>query len=345
MTFIEDFLFSAPAIGYGAGVDVIESLLLLGLALSGAVVAHALLSKVVKVLLWAWSPLASGEAEACTYQRSVYFTSEPALLVVVGVAAASGLAWGLGLIWHTVFSPWLMLAGALGVLTALGFDLQCWERVAVSANNVWFQRGLGHTVHQLAIDNIREVSVHESAEGGFTLRRGRRNRSVRLSLRTLDKHVIALPKTDARSGLEAVENMANFLRLRLQQQREAALEKAQSQAVKPPLRQRDISRPMPSPVQGLASTPAQRTPTPLSGPLSASASVVKNLPVAPLVLDVVAASPAKDATAHSGACPDDEELQLALRRLRLQNNLSHNAGPGDAVADPATARPPGQGPA
>ncbi|MES2888290.1 MAG: hypothetical protein V4739_09800 [Pseudomonadota bacterium] len=329
-------------------MNVIESLLLLGLALSGAVVAHALLGRVVKVLLWAWSPLASGEAEACTYQRSVYFTAEPALLVVVGVAAASGLAWGLGLVWHTVFSPWLMMAGVLGVLAALGLDLQRWERVAVSAHNVWFQRGLGHTVHQLAIDNIRDVSVQESAEGGFTLRRGRRNRSIRLSLRTLDKRLIALPKTDARSGLEAVENMANFLRLRLQQQREAALEKAQAEAVKPPLRQRDISRPLSSsPGQGSAPAAVRRTPTPLNGPLPVAAPVIKKLAVPPLVLDVVAGPPAHDTAPNAPTSPEDEELQRALRRLRLQNTTQRQSRTGDALADPATStvRPPGQRPA
>lgn len=279
-------------------MKALESLLLLGLALGGALMAHALLGRVIKALLWAWSPLASGEAEACTYQRSVYRTADPTLVPVVSVAACSGLAWGLGLVLSSMASPWLMLAGVLGVLAALVMDLQRWERVAVSGNSLWFQRGLGHTVHQVAIGNIREVSVQESTELGFTLRHLRRNRSARLNLRLADKRNLLLPKTDAVSGSESIENMANFLRLRLQQLREAALEKARKkQAVKPELRQRDVSRPPPPATQRPAVTPA----TPLHKP-TAAPSAVRGV-----------TGPAAAARKPS---IEDEALHRALRRLR-----------------------------
>lgn len=281
---------------YCARVKALESLLLLGLALGGALMAHALLGRVIKALLWAWSPLASGEAEACTYQRSVYRTADPTLVPVVSVAACSGLAWGLGLVLSSMASPWLMLAGVLGVLAALVMDLQRWERVAVSGNSLWFQRGLGHTVHQVAIGNIREVSVQESAELGFTLRHLRRNRSARLNLRLADKRNLLLPKTDAGSGSESIENMANFLRLRLQQLREAALEKARKkQAVKPELRQRDVSRPPPPATQRPA-TPV----TPLHKP-TAQSEALRGVPAV--------------AAARKPSI-EDEALHRALRRLR-----------------------------
>ncbi len=299
--------------------------MLLGLALGGALMAHALLGRTIKALLWAWSPLASGEAEACTYQRTVYRTADPTLLPVVGLAACAGLAWGVGLVWSSMLSPWLMLAGVLGVLAALALDLQRWERVAVSGNSLWFQRGLGHTVHQVAIGNIREVTVQESAELGFTLRHLRRNRSARLCLRLADKRQLLLPKTDAFSGSEPIENMANFLRLRLQQLREAALEKARKkQAVKPELRQRDVSRPSPA-IQRPAATPVVVSPArPPAAPVSSpapSAAALRGITVPPpLVMDVVelpphaSASPAPSASRKPPV--EDEALYRALRRLR-----------------------------
>jgi len=89
--------------------------------------------------------------------------------------------------------------------------------VAVSGHNLWFQRGFRGQVHQVALDNIRDVSVEETAARGFTLRHGRNNRLVRLNVRMQDKRVIALPKTDAHSSIDAVEAVANHLRMRLQQ--------------------------------------------------------------------------------------------------------------------------------
>jgi hypothetical protein len=98
-----------------------------------------------------------------------------------------------------------------------------WERVAVSGHNLWFQRGFHGRVHQVALDNIRDLSIDETAARGFTLRHGRNNRLVRLQVRMHDKRVIALPKTDPDTGLDAVEAVANHLRMRLQQLRDRDL--------------------------------------------------------------------------------------------------------------------------
>lgn len=289
-------------------------------------VAHALLARVVKALLWAWSPLATGEAEACTYQRRVYCTADRKLWPVVCVAGGAGVAWGLGLVWHSSLSSWLMLVGVLGVLAALAMDLQRWERVAVSGNSVWFQRGLGHTVHQVLIGNIRDVQVQECKEGGFTLRHGHRNRSARLSLLTGDKRLVSLPKTDAFSGADAVENMANFLRLRLQQIREAAQEKAeQGSAVKPAVRLRDVSRsssvavhqPPPPPPQAIGPAASSVTARMGAAPQTQRSAlqptpIRRNAP--PLLLHPVGKPP-----------PDDEELLRALQRLRRQGTETQGA--------------------
>ena len=104
----------------------------------------------------------------------------------------------------------------------IALDLLRWERVAVSAGNLWFQRGLRGRVHQVAIENIRDLTVEEEDRRSFTFRHGLANRLCRLSVRMHDKRLLALTKTDAASGLEAVEAVANHLRTRLQMQHDQA---------------------------------------------------------------------------------------------------------------------------
>jgi hypothetical protein len=204
-------------------LKILETFLLLVLALFGALIAHAALSWSTKALLWLWSPLARDEVEEKVYQRAVYRTADPALRPVIGMAAAAGLAWGLGLVWQSGFSSWLMFSGVMAVMAALVMDLQRWDRVAVTASFVWFQRGFGNTVHRVSLNNVIEVLVQEKDEPCITLRRWRKSRSARLAIRTADKRLVSLPKTDAFSGLESIEIMANFLRHRLQKNREAAV--------------------------------------------------------------------------------------------------------------------------
>jgi hypothetical protein len=141
---------------------------------------------------------------------------------------------GWGLLWPLAF---IALGGAVLL------DILRWERVAVSAHNLWFQRGFRNNVHQVALENIRDVSVDESAARGFTLRHGIRNRLVRLAVRMADKRVVALPKTDAFSGLDSVEAVANHLRMRLQQLRERE-------------RERDLTTRREAPIGDLADLPS-----------------------------------------------------------------------------------------
>lgn len=178
-----------------------------------AVVGHILLSRGAKALASAVYPLASGEPEVAGYERRVYGTADRAMLEVVALVLAAGVVMWVGMTWK------LGWAGALGVLMLLGavaLDMARWERVTVSASYVWFQRGFGHKVHQVAIENIRDVSVSEADAPGYTLRHLNRNRSCRLNMRMNDKRVVALPKTDAHSEVEAVEALANHIRTRQQ---------------------------------------------------------------------------------------------------------------------------------
>ncbi len=195
-------------------VDALTLVLTLPMSAAAAVGTHVLASRAVKAVLWSTSPLSVGEPQAYTYERNVYRTAEAEPLQVVGVAIATGvIAWLAG----ATGSGWLWLLAVLAWAGTLGLDLLYWERVAVSANNLWFQRGLGQTVHQVAFENIRDVAVEERDAKGFTLRHGTRNRVCRLQVRMNDKRVVALPKTDAHSGLDDVEQVANQLRQRLRQ--------------------------------------------------------------------------------------------------------------------------------
>ncbi|MBX3622566.1 MAG: hypothetical protein KF891_21580 [Rhizobacter sp.] len=178
-----------------------------------AVAGHILLGRGAKALAAAASPLATGEPEVGGYERRVYSTADRAMLEVVALVLASGVVMWVGMTWHL---GWVGALGFLMLLGAVALDMARWERVTVSANFVWFQRGFGHTVHQVAIENIRDVTVVESEAEGFTLRHLNRNRVCRLNMRMNDKRVVALPKTDAHAELEAVETLANLIRSRQQ---------------------------------------------------------------------------------------------------------------------------------
>jgi hypothetical protein len=195
-----------------SAVDTLTVVLTLPMAVGAAVGTHVLAARAIKAVLWSTSPLSAGEPQAYTYERNVYRTAENGAMQIVALALATGL-----LVWVAGVggSGWLWLLAALAWAATLGLDLLRWERVAVSANNLWFQRGLGQTVHQIAFENIRDVAVEERDVRGFTLRRGTSNRVCRLQVRMNDKRVVALPKTDAHTGLDDVEEVANQLRQRL----------------------------------------------------------------------------------------------------------------------------------
>lgn len=207
-------LAGAPGAALAAGpADVAGVALRLPLMLALAVGAHVVLGRIAKWLAGAISPLASGEEEAVRYQRDVYGTAEREVLEVVGVVLGAGV-----LLWAgTAGAPgWLTTFGVVLLLAAVVLDLQRWERATASANFVWFQRGLGRKVHQIAIENIADVAVQEDDVGGFTLRHGRRNRMCRVHLRMNDKRIVSLPRTDAHRSLDDVETLANHVRARQQ---------------------------------------------------------------------------------------------------------------------------------
>lgn len=199
------------------GVKPCQIIFAFPFALAFGVGAHALASRGTKLVLWAWSPLASGEPEAAAYERRVYATADKPMMQVAAAAAASGLPWLVALAGGGALWWWL---GFLAVAGVVAYDVLLWERVAISAHYLWFQRGFRGRVHQVAMENIRDGSIEEMEARGFTLRYGTHNRLARLQVRLSDKRAIALPKTDAHAGLEDIEAVSNHLRMRLQQIRD-----------------------------------------------------------------------------------------------------------------------------
>lgn len=192
-------------------------LLLLPVALAASVVLHLLVGRGIKAVLWAASPLASGEVEALTYERRVYRSGDWAMAQVVGLVVLAGLLFGVGLALRPPVATGLKALACAVWLGALGLDLLRWHRVSVAASAVRYQRGLRGRVHALPMDAIQSVSVQEKAARGITWREGRHARLAGLVLRMNDQRVVACPRTDALTGLASVEALADFVRMRLQQ--------------------------------------------------------------------------------------------------------------------------------
>ena len=298
-------------------MKITQTFLLLAMALSCAFLAHASLSWLLKALLWAWSPLAQGEVEALAYQRAAYRTADPALRPVVLVVAAAGVAWGGGLVCPAPVSMLLMLSGVMAILAALVMDLQRWERVAVTSSSLWFQRGLGHTVQHLSLLNVAEVTVQEKDERLATLRHWRGNRSIRLCVRMSDKQVVTLPKTDVFSGADAVEQVANFMRHRLQQIREVAATQSQFAITQKSVAKASVQK-------AAARSAAQSVPPAASSPATVPPAIKPSLKKghsgAPVPAGVVV--PTLSLELVSAPAEDDDAIRQALRDLRRQKRAA-----------------------
>ncbi len=192
-------------------VDGLQLAFMAGLALA----LHVLVGRCAKGVAVQLSPLVRGESAIGGYARQVYGTPLPAVADVAALVLASGVLGGLGLRGQ----PGAMALGAALWLAAIALDLRRWERVAVSPNFVWFQRGLGRTTHQVAIENLRDVAVVHHTVRGASLRHlhrlGQPQPVCRLTLRMKNKRVVALPKTDGRADRAAVEHVARLIRDRL----------------------------------------------------------------------------------------------------------------------------------
>lgn len=202
---------SRRALAIVRNVKFMSLLLTLPFMLGLALGMHWFASRTAKAVAWAVSPLATGEAEAYRYERRTYQTAHSEMLQIIAMAACGGLVFWLALQWNL---GWLWVLGSLLVAASMAYDLWVWERVSASANFLWAQRGVRGEVKQVAIENIHELSVEEQDTGGFTFRHGRENRLCRLQVKLANAEDVDLPWTDAYTGFDDVEAMANHLRAR-----------------------------------------------------------------------------------------------------------------------------------
>lgn len=206
---------TAPALAAepGRGLPWFAWLALLLPLVALAVGLQLTIATIVKQALIRLAPLARGEPRIAGYESSVVESVDIASRAVLLLAACAGLA-----LWAAAAfaSPaaWSLTALLLGA--GLALDLLRWQRVEVGTDHVWFQRGLHRTVHQVLIENIRDVAIEQADLAGPTLRHGLRGAgTLRLKLRMKDRHVAALPKAGRASGRFGVEAVEAYVRERL----------------------------------------------------------------------------------------------------------------------------------
>jgi hypothetical protein len=184
----------------GRGLSFGTWVLLLPVAIAFGLGLHSCAARTLKAFLSKLRPLAVSEPAIAGYERGVYDSTQPAMLLVATVAIGGG-----AMLWYAAYTAqtlaWLGCVGLL--LLAVLLDIALWQRVEVSADYVWFRRGFAGSVHQVVIDNIRDVTI-EREPAGLTLRRGVRSVSVRLKMRMKDRYVAALPKAGHADDVAAV---------------------------------------------------------------------------------------------------------------------------------------------
>jgi hypothetical protein len=192
-------------------MGIAASLAWLPVLIALALALHAALAAAVKGVMSASRPLTGSEPTTATYERRVHSTADPAMLQVVGAAAAAGLVAWLGVV---VDSGWFWLLGLLVLGGAVALDLLRWERVATSPVALYVQRGLAGEPRRIRFEDVLDLRIEESDSRVFTLRGGLNNQVARLWLRLPDQKALALPLTDADRGLDGVEAVANQIRSR-----------------------------------------------------------------------------------------------------------------------------------
>jgi hypothetical protein len=205
----------------GRGLPLAVWLLLLAPFVALGVGLHLVVARAVKQALLRWAPLPRGEQRIAGYERAVHDSVEPAMQAVIVLAFAAG-----AMLWAAAYAASALAWGcaAVTLLGAVVLDIALWQRVEVGAEHVWFQRRLFGTVHQVVVDNVRDVTIEQQDVAGLSLRHGRDNAIVRLKLRLKDRHVVALPKTGAYRGRADVEAVAACIEERLKSLRaEAAM--------------------------------------------------------------------------------------------------------------------------
>ena len=175
--------------------------------IAGAVLLEQLVVRITRAVLLSAAPLSGEHMDSFLYERSLWTPGEKDLVALwLALLAAGALTW-------SAFSfdmTWLLGLAALAWLGALAWDLWTWERVAASVKFVTWRRGWQHSARRVPISKLAEVHVTEKSFLGPL-------GVCYLALETDDGKAVKLPRTGLPGGLGRVENVANFVRLQMQQ--------------------------------------------------------------------------------------------------------------------------------
>ena len=172
-----------------------------------AVLLEQLIVRITRAVLLAAAPLSGEHTDSFLYERSLWTPGEKdliplrAALVVVGSLAWAAWSFEIG---------WLWGLAALAWLGAVGWDLWTWERVAASVKVVTWRRGWRQSARSVPVSRLVEVHVTEKPVFGPY-------GACYLALVMDDGKAVKLPRTGVPGGLGKVENVANFVRLQMQQ--------------------------------------------------------------------------------------------------------------------------------
>lgn len=180
------------------------------MGLGGMAAAVALERGAVRGLRAAWlarEPVSGEHTDTAVYHRSLWTPGEPELLGIAALLLLSGL---------------LGAGGSLGLaallwLAALGWDLWSWERVAASVKFVSWRRGWRRSARRVAVSDLREINVVERVPPlAARLPEWAQPRGCYVALLLRNGKAVKLPRTGAWfGGDDAVENLANFVRLQM----------------------------------------------------------------------------------------------------------------------------------
>jgi hypothetical protein len=184
-------------------------------ALMGAALEQ-LTARGLRALWISARPISGEHSDTRVYQRQLFSPGQtelwPAWLLLAGAGAAFATGWG-----EATGRGWLWgLLAVLCWLAALGWDLWVWERVAASVKFVTWRRGWRRGPRRVAVSDLREVHVVEKPIGPDWLLW--KPQIAYLALVQRNGKALKLPRTgSAFGGAAAVEELANFVRLQMQQ--------------------------------------------------------------------------------------------------------------------------------
>lgn len=178
-------------------------------SVGAAVLAQQGVVRAVKAVQLSASPLSGEHMDSFVYERTLLAVSETDMLWTWAALLAAGAGWW-GYAQGLPEAAWFGVAGLLAWLGAVGWDLWCWERVAASVKFVTWRRGWQHSPRRVPVSRLTELHVVEKP-GPLGLG------TCYIALQMDDGKAIKLPRTSVPLQLRRVEDVANFVRLQMQQ--------------------------------------------------------------------------------------------------------------------------------